>query len=130
MGQKLVQLAEDKASTGVSMWPEALFGIEVLLLRAAPVYYGLGTKRGDGSPVVVIPGFLGVDLYLTEMFAWLRRIGYRPYFSGIGLNAECPNLLIRRKLTATLDRRKEGNRQKDTSDWTQSGRHHCKVGRE
>jgi pimeloyl-ACP methyl ester carboxylesterase len=54
--------------------------------------------------VVVIPGFLGTDLYLSEMFAWLSRIGYRPYFSGIGLNAECPNLLIQRRLRETVDR--------------------------
>jgi pimeloyl-ACP methyl ester carboxylesterase len=39
-----------------------------------------------------------------ELYAWLRRIGYRPYFSGIGLNAECPNLLIRRHLNETMDR--------------------------
>ena len=38
-----------------------------------------------------------------EMFGWLRRIGYRPYFSGIGLNAECPNLLIRHRLNHTIE---------------------------
>jgi len=54
--------------------------------------------------VVVIPGFLGTDIFLTEMFHWLRRVGYTPYFSGIGLNAECPNLLIKRRLTDTIDR--------------------------
>ena len=86
------------------LWQEALVGIEILLLRATPVYYGFGAPRGDGSGVVIIPGFLGTDLYLMEMFAWLQRMGYRPYFSGIGLNAECPNLLIRKRLTETLDR--------------------------
>jgi len=60
--------------------------------------------RGDGSGVVIIPGFLGTDLYLMELHAWLRRIGYRPYFSGIGLNAECPNLLIQRRLNQTIDK--------------------------
>jgi triacylglycerol lipase len=54
--------------------------------------------------VVVIPGFLGTDIYLMELHAWLKRIGYRPYFSGIGLNAECPNLLIQRRLNETLER--------------------------
>jgi len=85
------------------LWTEALFGAEVLLLHATPVYYGFGVPRGDGSAVVIIPGFLGTDLYLTEMHAWLKRIGYRPYFSGIGINAECPNLLIQRHLAATID---------------------------
>jgi triacylglycerol lipase len=68
------------------------------------VYYGLGVPRGDGSAVIIIPGFLGTDLYLTELHAWLRRIGYRPYFSGIGINAECPNLLIQRRLNQTIER--------------------------
>jgi triacylglycerol lipase len=87
-----------------SLWTEALFGAEVLFLHAMPVYYGFGVPRGDGSGVVIIPGFLGTDLYLTELHGWLERIGYRPYFSGIGLNAECPNLLIQRHLNATIKR--------------------------
>jgi len=87
-----------------SLWTEALFGAEILILHATPVYYGLGVPRGDGSAVILIPGFLGTDVYLTELHAWLRRIGYRPYFSGIGINAECPNLLIQRRLNQTLDR--------------------------
>lgn len=90
--------------TNTSLWTEALCGAELLILHAAPVYYGLGVSRGDGSGVILIPGFLGTDLYLTELHAWLRRIGYRPYFSGIGLNAECPNLLIQRRLNQTIDK--------------------------
>ena len=87
-----------------SIWTEALFGAEVLLLHATPVYYGFGVPRGDGSAVVVIPGFLGTDLYLNELHGWLSRIGYRPYFSGIGINADCPNLLIKRHLSDTIER--------------------------
>jgi triacylglycerol lipase len=92
------------AEAEVSPWTEALFPAELVLLHATPVYYGLGVPRGDNSGVVVIPGFLGTDLFLTELFAWLRRIGYRPYFSGIGLNAECPNLLIQRRLNETVQK--------------------------
>jgi pimeloyl-ACP methyl ester carboxylesterase len=88
---------------GNPLWTEALFGAEVLLLHAAPVYYGFGVPRGDGSGVVIIPGFLGTDLYLTELHGWLSRIGYRPYFSGIGINADCPNLLIQRHLNETIE---------------------------
>jgi triacylglycerol lipase len=88
----------------VSLWTEALFATELLLLHAAPVFYGFGVPRGDGSGVVIIPGFLGTDVYLTELHAWLARIGYKPYFSGIGINADCPNLLIQRRLTETIDR--------------------------
>jgi pimeloyl-ACP methyl ester carboxylesterase len=39
-----------------------------------------------------------------ELHAWLKRIGYRPYFSGIGVNAECPNLLIQRRLNQTIEK--------------------------
>ena len=79
-----------------------MFGAEILLLHATPVYYGFGVPRGDDSGVVIIPGFLGTDLYLTELHGWLGRIGYRAYFSGIGINAECPNLLIQRRLNETI----------------------------
>ena len=86
-----------------AVWTEALFGAEILMLHATPVYYGFGVPRGDGSAVIIIPGFLGTDLYLMELYAWLGRIGYRPYFSGIGVNAECPNLLIQGRLNQTMD---------------------------
>ncbi|HKF55619.1 MAG TPA: alpha/beta fold hydrolase [Blastocatellia bacterium] len=104
MAESRQRILEDDVAAPLSMLPEALFGVEILLLRATPAYYGLGVPRGDGSGVVVIPGFLGSDLYLMEMYAWLRRIGYNSYFSGIGLNAECPNLLIKRRLNETIDR--------------------------
>ncbi len=56
-------------------------------LRMSSVYRGIGVPRGDGSAVVVIPGFLGSDQYLGDMNAWLRRIGYQPYPSGLALCA-------------------------------------------
>lgn len=86
------------------LWSEALFAAEILLLHAMPVYYGLGVPHGDDSGVVIIPGFLGTDLYLMELHGWLGRIGYRPYFSGIGINADCPNLLIQRRLNETVEK--------------------------
>jgi triacylglycerol lipase len=87
-----------------SLWTEALFAAEVLLLHATPVYYGFGVPRGDDSGVVIIPGFLGTDLYLNELHGWLERIGYRAYFSGIGINADCPNLLVKRHVSETVER--------------------------
>ena len=96
-------LLQEVAEADISIWKEALFGADILLLHASPVFYGLGVPHGDGSAVVVIPGFLGTDLYLTHLKTWLSRIGYLPYMSGIGLNAECPNLLIERHLNETLD---------------------------
>src|SRR5512146_1323885 len=75
-------------------WHESLFAVELALLHGSPVYYGVGVPSGDGSPVVLIPGFLQGDTYLIVMYAWLKRLGYRPFYSGIGFNASCPNLLI------------------------------------
>jgi len=98
---------KSEAATPPPLWPEALFGIEVLLLHASPVYYGFGVPAGDDSAVVIIPGFLANDFYLVELYAWLKRIGYQPYFSGIGINADCPNLLIRYRLTETVERARQ-----------------------
>jgi pimeloyl-ACP methyl ester carboxylesterase len=90
------------APADVPLWRESLFGVDWLSLRLSPVYYGIGVPRGNGEPVVVIPGFLGSDNYLMEMYYWLRRIGYRPYYSRIGRNAECPDVLLER-FFATMD---------------------------
>jgi pimeloyl-ACP methyl ester carboxylesterase len=84
--------------TSRPIWLEALFPVEWLTLHVSPVYYGWGVPRGHGEPVVVVPGFLGSDRYLTEFHLWLRRIGYAPFFSGIGRNVDCPELLTQRLL--------------------------------
>jgi len=104
MDNRLIEIREDEAEAPISIWKEALFAADLLMLHASPVYYGLSIPGGDHSGVVIIPGFLGTDHYLTELRFWIGRIGYKPYFSGIGLNAECPNLLIRNHLNETIDR--------------------------
>jgi pimeloyl-ACP methyl ester carboxylesterase len=83
---------------------ETMAGLEMLYLRVSPVYWGCGVPHGDGAAVVVVPGFLLTDLYLTEFRSWLSRIGYSPYGSGIGVNAECPNLLIKNHLIETVEK--------------------------
>ncbi len=55
-----------------------------------PLSYGVGVPRGDGHPVLLIPGFTAGDWSLGTMARWLGRIGYRPYLSGIDLNVGCP----------------------------------------
>jgi len=87
----------------VPIWRESLLALDWVALRASPLYRGAGIPHGDGAPVILIPGFLGIDSYLAEMHAWLKRIGYRPYMSGIGQNADCPNVLAQR-LCTTIDR--------------------------
>jgi hypothetical protein len=68
------------------------------------MYDGLGIPHGDHSAVVLIPAFLCPDAYLVPLHQWLARIGYRPFFSGIGFNTECPNLLIRQQLNETIEK--------------------------
>jgi len=75
---------------------EPLSMLELAVLRLSPVYYGLGVPAGDGSAVVIIPGLLGADVVLFELHAWLSRLGYRPYVSGMGIAADCPHVLARR----------------------------------
>lgn len=84
-------------------WKEAFAGVDYLRLKASGVYYGLGVPRGNRTPVVVVPGFLGADFYLIELYLWLMRMGYRPYFSRIGHNAKCPDILTHR-LLSTVNR--------------------------
>ncbi|SPE37693.1 PGAP1 family protein [Candidatus Sulfopaludibacter sp. SbA3] len=94
------------------IWQELLVGVEMVYLRVSPVYWGFGVPKGDGSAVVVIPGFMGTDFYLKEFRSWLRRIGYVPYDSGIGVNAECPNLLIKHHLNETIRKAQKATRRK------------------
>jgi len=102
MGSGRAGIRKTYESAPLPIWQELLVGVEMVCLKVSPVYWGMGIPHGDGSAVIVIPGFLGTDLYLAEFRAWLSRIGYRAYYSGIGLNAQCPNLLIRQRLDETI----------------------------
>lgn len=84
-------------------WHELFAGVDYVRLKASAVYYGFGVPRGNGTPVVVVPGFMGADFYLLEMYWWLKRIGYVPYLSRIGHNAKCPDILSH-KLQVTVNR--------------------------
>ena len=92
-----------ESAPGLAVWREAFVGLDWVSLRTSAVYYGFGVPRGHGSPVIVVPGFMGSDRYLMELYYWLARVGYKPYYSGIGRNAECPDLLMQR-LLKTVDR--------------------------
>jgi len=112
MASRQSSIHRPEAEADIPIWKETLFGAELLLLHASPVYYGLGVPRGDGSAVIVIPGFLGTDVYLTHLSSWLSRLGYRSYLSGISLNAECPNLLIKYQLNKIIEKALRETRRK------------------
>src|SRR3954453_22006089 len=69
---------------------------ELARLLVDPVYLGRGVPRGDGRPVVLIPGFLAGDGSLTVMAEWLGRIGYRSHGSGILWNVDCSDRALDR----------------------------------
>jgi triacylglycerol lipase len=89
-------------SVGMSIWSELLAGVELGFLCLSPVFSGYGVPHGDGSAVVLVPGLLETDFSLSALHSWLKRIGYRSYYSGISINAECPNMLIRQCLSAAI----------------------------
>ena len=88
----------EKLPSARPIWREAFAGLDWMALKTSPVYYGFGVPRGDKSAVILVPGFMGTDHYLYEMYFWLRRIGYKPYLSNIGWNAECLNTLVERSV--------------------------------
>lgn len=93
-----VAVVESPQHVDIPLWREVLCSVEYIRLKASAVYYGFGVPRGKGDAVVIVPGFLGNDWYLVELYLWLQRMGYRPYFSRIGHNATCPDKLMHRLL--------------------------------
>jgi len=67
------------------------FAHNLSCLLCDPIFYGTAVPRGDGSPVLLIPGFFAGDWSLATLARWLSRIGYRPYLSGIDWNVGCPD---------------------------------------
>ena len=65
---------------------ESRAALERVQLARDPVFRGRDVARGDGEPVLLIPGFLAGDWSLSVMSGWLRRLGYRPFGSGLRVN--------------------------------------------
>ena len=99
--ESLTGFDKEMRESALPIWFESLVGVDWTLLHLSPVYYGFGVEQGDGSPTIVVPGFLGSDLYLYELYLWLSRIGYKSYMSNIGWNADCLNTLAE-KLISTI----------------------------
>jgi pimeloyl-ACP methyl ester carboxylesterase len=63
---------------------------ELARLLVDPVFLNhSGLPRGDGRPVVLMPGFLAGDQTLAIMAGWLRRLGYVPHCCGFVTNTDC-----------------------------------------
>ncbi len=86
---------------------ETRWMLELARLLVDPVFAGHDVPRGDGRPVVLVPGFLGGDQTLLVMAEWLRRMGYRPYLCGFIANVDCSDRnadRVQRKLVEVTER--------------------------
>jgi triacylglycerol lipase len=81
------------------VWLESRGPFEYLRLRRHEVLAGGGVPRGDGRPVLLVPGFLAGDSSLVTMHDWLLRIGYHAEGSGIVFNVRFSEAVVQ---TVTL----------------------------
>lgn len=91
------------ANSNLPLWREAFAGGDWVRLHFSPVYVGIGVTKGEGEPVVLVPGFAASDEFLLELKVWLDRMGYRAYYSGLGRNVGCPTDLTK-TLCETVER--------------------------
>jgi triacylglycerol lipase len=98
--------SDDRLTEGRRWWgrplAESRWALELARLSVDPVLLGRGVARGDGRPVVLMPGFLAGDPTLLMLATWLRRIGHRPYGCGFVANVDCSDRALER-----VDRRVE-----------------------
>jgi pimeloyl-ACP methyl ester carboxylesterase len=80
----------------IPIWGEGRVGLERAALGRDGVLHGEGVPRGDGAPLLLLPGFLAGDLSLSLMARWLSRIGYQPRRAGIVANIDCTDRALRR----------------------------------
>jgi len=86
---------------------ELRWQLEWAALLADPVWRGVGVPRGDGSPVLLVPGFLSGDVSLRSLRTWLQRIGYRTYRADIRWNVDCADramVRLERRVTTVVQR--------------------------
>lgn len=71
--------------------------LELARLGVDPAFLGVGgIPRGDGRPVLLMPGFLAGDQTLSVLAGWLWRIGYRPRTCGFVSNVGCSERALER----------------------------------
>lgn len=75
---------------------ETRWQLELARLLVDPVLWGRGMTRGDGRPVVLLPGFLAGDQTLLVLASWLWHLGYRPSTCGFVANVMCSDRALER----------------------------------
>jgi triacylglycerol lipase len=69
---------------------------ELARLCLDPMFLRGGEPRGDGRPVVLVPGFGGGDWTLQHLAFWLRRSGYDAVRCNFVVNAGCAERALAR----------------------------------
>ena len=97
----------DEGLLGV-LTQESLSVVDYASLWFDPAFYGIHVARGDGKPVLLIPGLFGNDCYLQPLRQWLGCVGYAPMASSLQFNAGCIERL-RQQLETEIARHLDGN---------------------
>ena len=96
---------ESSVAPAVEQFPDRWLGrplaetrawLELGRLLVDPVLRGDVVPRGDGRPVVLMPGFLAGDQTLAVLGTWLARLGYRPRICGFLTNTDCSDRALDR----------------------------------
>jgi triacylglycerol lipase len=86
----------------IPIWRESRVAFERAALLRSDVWQGKGVPKGDGRPVLLIPGFLAGDPSLRMMASWLKGLGYRPCRARMRINVDCTTRALDR-LEAELE---------------------------
>lgn len=81
-------------SWAARMIPETRLPLEVGELLLDPLWFDETIPRGDGQPVMVVPGFGFGDPAATPMYAVLKRFGYHTVRSEIWANIHCSDTTV------------------------------------
>jgi pimeloyl-ACP methyl ester carboxylesterase len=72
-----------------SIWREARVALEGVELVRSGGELDTDVTDGDGTPVLLIPGYLAGDRSLAPLASWLRQAGYAPQEAAISANVDC-----------------------------------------
>lgn len=84
-----------RTSAPPPVWLETRAPLEHARLRRHPLFAGDALSRGEGRPVLLVPGFMGGDGTLLTLRGWLARLGYDVEPSGIAFNIHYSELVLR-----------------------------------
>jgi triacylglycerol lipase len=77
------------------VWLEGRGALEYVRLLRDPLYRGVGVPRGDGEPVLLVPGFMAGDSSLWVLRNWLLRTGYHAEMAGLVFNVRYSEVVAR-----------------------------------